>query len=177
MKNSRTLLILLIVFVALVTLLFMQNNQPTTNLNADNSCSYCVFTDIQINDIQAIRLRSPETGQSFTIARDADGNWTAPDSSGTLNTSTAELIARTMIVLPFHRTIPLGASDDKAAYGFTPEGILAVDIVVSNGIHAVAVGYRTPTSDAYYALVDDRPDMYLLERSAVDFLIAALKTP
>lgn len=177
MKNNRLVIILLIVFVALATLLAIQTSQPSSSTVTTSDCSYCVFKDLRIDDIRAIRLRSPETGRTFTIARADDGSWTAPDSSGTLNVDGAELIARTMVVLPFHRTVPLSTSDDKATYGFTPEGILAVDIVLSSGSHAVAIGYRTPTSDAYYALVDDRPDLYLLERSAVDFLIAALKTP
>lgn len=177
MKNSRLLIILLVVFVALAALLVMQNNQPSPGAQTISTCENCVFTDVEINDIQAIRLRSPETAQSFTIARNEDGVWTAPESSGTLNPTGAELIARTVAILPFHRTVPLSSTDDKTAYGFTPEGILSVDIVMSNGIHAVAVGYRTPTSDTYYALVDDRPELYLLERAPIDFLIAALKTP
>lgn len=177
MKSNRLVIILLMIFVALATLLAIQNSQSSGSTVTTGDCSYCVFKDVRLDDIRAIRLRSPETGQTFAIARADDGSWTAPDSSGTLNVDGAELIARTMVVLPFHRTVPLSASDDKATYGFTPEGILAVEIVLNSGSHAIAIGYRTPTSDAYYALVDDRSDLYLLERSAVDFLIAALKTP
>ena len=37
------------------------------------------------------------------------------------------------------------------------------------------VGYRTPTEDTYYAVVDDRPGLLLLERRAIDFLISQLR--
>ncbi len=181
MKNSRIVIILLMVFVALAAFLAAQNAQqssaPPTS-QAQQVLSQRIFPDLQINDIQAIRLRSPETGDSFVISRGGDGAWTAPDSSGTLNTTEADNIARTMVLLPYSRTLTVSPGDDLAPYGFTPEGILSVEIIQTDGAsHAVAVGYRNPTATGYYGLIDDRPDLYLLDRGAVDFLISRLKSP
>jgi hypothetical protein len=178
MTDSRLLLVLVVIFAVLVVIVMIQNGQPATSATTTQTCSTCVFTDLQLDDIQAIRLRSPETGQTLSIARDAAGDWTAPETTGTLDTAQADLIARTMVLLPFSRTLPLGADEDKTVFGFTPEGILSIEIVAANGgSHVAAVGYRTPTEESYYALVDNRPDLYLLERAAVDFLIAQLKNP
>jgi hypothetical protein len=177
MKDSRLLLVLVVIFVVLAAVVALQNRLPTTSPAATSTCPNCVFEGLQLDAIQAIRLRSPETGQTFSLARAADGSWTAPDSSSTLDATKAELIARTMLLLPFSRTLALGENDDKTAYGFTPEGILAIEIIESGSSHAVAVGYRTPTEENYYALVDDRPDLYLLERAPIDYLIAQLMNP
>lgn len=178
MKNSRLLIVLLIVFVALATLVAIQNSQPSSSPITAAGCSNCVYTDFKIDDIRAIRLRSPETGQTFVLARADDGSWTAPGSSGTLDAAEANLIARTIVVLPFNRTLPLNPGDDLTAYGFTPEGVLAVEIVLASGdSHAIAVGYPTPTGEDYYGIVDERRSLYLLQRGAPDYLIAKLKTP
>lgn len=176
MRDSRLLLVLVVVFIVLAAIIALQNAQPAAPTTTQ-TCNTCVFPSLQLGAIQAIRLRSPETGQTLSLARAEDGSWTAPDSAGALDAAQAELIARTMVLLPFSRTLPLGANDDKTAYGFTPEGILAIEIIESNITHAVAVGYRTPTEENYYALVDNRADLYLLERAPVDFLIAQLRNP
>ncbi len=180
MKNNRLLIVLLMVFVALAALLAIDDARqtaavttPTPGVNA-----VYVFPDLTLDQIQAIRLRSPETGETFLLNRDADGSWTAPESTGTLDLTEANNIARTMILLPYGETLPLNPGDDKSIYGFTPEGVLSIEIALTDGLsHVVAVGFRTPTSVSYYALVDDRPELYLLERPAVDFLISRLKSP
>jgi hypothetical protein len=83
-----------------------------------------------------------------------------------------------MVLLPFNHTLTLAPGEDKSTYGFTPEGILSIEIVLNSGVsHAVAVGFRTPTQDSYYALIDTRPQLYLLERAPVDYIISRLKSP
>jgi hypothetical protein len=176
MKNSRLLILFLMVFVILAALLAFQSFQRTANPPA--TAIPRLFTGVTVDAIQAIRLRAPETGESLVISRADDGSWTAPELSGTLDAAEAENIARTMVLLPYHRTLPLNPDADLTAYGFTPQGILGIEIVLSNGnTHAVAVGFRTPTENAYYALVDDRPDLYLIDRFPIDFLISRLKNP
>ncbi len=179
MKNTRSVILLLIAFVALATLMMIQNDQraaaptPTSPLMGN-----AVFTDFTPDDIQAVRLRSPDDGSSFVISRAEDGSWAAPESSGTLNSAEAENIARTMVLLPFSSTLPAPAGADLAGFGFTPEGILSLEVLLTSGnSHIVAVGYRTPTEDNYYALVDERAELYLLARPAVDYLISRLKSP
>lgn len=179
MKSTRVLIVMLMAFVALAALLVYQNDQrnyaptPTSAMAAN-----VVFTDFRPDDIQAIRLRSPQDGLSFVVSRDDTGSWTAPESSGTLNTAEAENIARTMVLLPYASTLPAPHTEDLPGFGFTPEGILSIEILLVDGnSHVVAVGYRTPTEENYYGLVDDRQELYLLSRPAVDYLIARLKSP
>jgi hypothetical protein len=108
-----------------------------------------------------------------------DGVWTAPGSLGTLDTAQAEAVARTMVLLPYNDVLLEAPTEASLPdFGFTPEGVLSIEILLTDGgAHAVAVGFRTPTEDTYYALVDDRPDLYLLERGAVDYLIKTLREP
>jgi len=179
MKSNRSLIIFLMVFVVVAVLVAIQNMQPRVVAGpTPTPPDPQTFTDFTLNDIQAIRLRSPESNLTFDLARDANGLWTAPNATGTLNTTEANNIAKTMVLLPYSQTLTLKAGDDKKTYGFTPEGILVIEIVLQTGVtHAVEVGYRTPTQENYYALVDDRPDLYLLDRAPIDYLISRLKTP
>ncbi len=181
MKNSRVLIILAMVFVLLAALVAIQSNQrPGTSAGGSTAVPTDppVFTDFLPENIEAIQLRSPETGKEFSLERDTSGAWAAPTTSGTLNTTEAEDIAKTMVLMPFNHTVALQPNADKTIYGFTPEGILSIEIVLTNGVtHAIAVGYRTPTGDGYYALIDDRSDLYLLDRPPVDYIISRLKSP
>ncbi|MEP7290320.1 MAG: hypothetical protein ABI835_01000 [Chloroflexota bacterium] len=180
MRNNRVLIVLLMVFVVLATVLVTQNSQISDDPPTLARMANVVFRDFTPDDIQAIRLRSPESGETFVISRATDGTrvWTAPESAGTLISAEAENIARTIVLLPVSDTIALPQGDDLATFGFTPEGVLSVEIVLSSGVsHAVAVGYRTPTDDNYYAIVDDSSEMYLIFRPPIDYLISRLKSP
>ncbi len=100
------------------------------------------------------------------------------DTSAAVDSAAADNIAWTMQQLPYSRTLPLNDGDSLQIYGFTPEGVLSIEFVMSDGTsHAVAVGYRTPMEDGYYGLIDDRADLYLLGRPAIDYLISRLKNP
>ena len=177
--RNRSLLLLAIVFVAAAALLAIQRTQqnavePTTT----DVLYFHVFPSLTATDIQAIRLRSPETGDSFTIARTTDGSWATPNGSTTVDATVADNIAKTLEQLPYSRTLPLNDGDSLQIYGFAPEGVLSIEFVLSDDTsHAIAVGYRTPMDDGYYALIDDRTDLYLLSRPAIDYLISRLKTP
>ncbi len=178
MKNNRTLILLLMGFVALVIVVALQNQQRNVVILTPVPLANAVFQDFGTDEIQAVRLRSPESGDSFSIVRGADGVWTAPESSGTLDQTEANNISRTMVAMTFSDTLTMAEGDNLTDYGFTPEGVLAIEIVLANGTsHAVAVGYRTPTAENYYAIVDDRSDLYLITRPPVDYLISRLKSP
>ena len=180
MRNNRALIVLVLVFVLLVALITIQGMQRPALIDGSTPAPTepTVFTDFLPNNIVAIRLRSQETGKEFSLVRDTNGAWTAPEISGTLNTTEAEDIARTMVLMPFNHTITIEPNADKTPYGFTPEGILSIEIILANGMtHAIAVGFRTPTGDSYYALIDNRSDLYLLDRPPVDYIISRLKSP
>lgn len=176
-RRVPTLILFLMIFVVLAALLAINRFQSSVSPAAPQmTAAPLVFAGLDLNQIQAIRLRSPSTGKTFTLVRAADGAWTAPDSGGIPNATEADIIARTMVLLPATNTLDM--APDLANYGFTPEGVLAVEIVLASGeTHALAVGYRTPTENGYYALVDDRYRLYVIERSPIDYLISRLKNP
>lgn len=177
MKARRSgMIILVLLFGGLAVFTLIQGKPAPEPPLTPITPFFRVFPDLAVLDIAAIRLRSPETGKTFTLARQVDGSWQAPESTGTLDDSAAAAIARTMVLLPYVNTTVLGS--DLTTYGFQPEGVLSLEIgLVNNQSHVVAVGYRTPTNDGYYALVDDRPELYILDRAAIDYLIKELRDP
>jgi hypothetical protein len=181
MKGRRLhLLLLAIGFAALVvvTALFPPPTAPLfpTPTGTVVVPFYRLFPDMAVLDIAAIRLRSPETERVFTIARNAEGVWQAITPSGTLAEEAGSALARTISLLPYTSVSEAGAA--LSTYGFTPEGILSVEIVLVDGSgHGVAIGYRTPTATGYYALVDDDPMLYILDRAPIDYLISLLRNP
>ncbi len=173
--NRRPLFILTIVFVVLLAVTVAQNyftNRPT---DQDNGLLR-IFPEIAVLDIQAIQLRTPDGSRSFTISRAGDGTWTAPGAEGTLNADAATNIARSVVLLPYQRTVP--ELENLTEYGFAPYGILFIQVLLyNNEEHIVAIGGLTTTNDAYYTLVDERSEVYLVERGVVDYLMNYLLTP
>lgn len=186
--NRRTLLILLVTFVALVIITLIQSAPPAAPqtpdeptpiiLNTETFPYLRVYPDIAVSDIQAIRLRDPATNETFSISRTADGNWSSTDQAGQVDANAASVLEKTIVLLPYQRTLPITASTQMDEYGFQPNGQLFVEIVLNdNSGHVVAIGGLTTTGRNYYALVDERPEIYLLERGAVDYLIATYRNP
>lgn len=181
MKRRRSGLLFLFVFAfaALAILVALQNRQlaqqpppGVTPLVVART-----FPDIDTPDeIQAIRLQDPASDAVFVLNR-AENGWEAPETDGELIQDAAEAIATTVALLPVKRLLP--ADDDLAAYGLTQAGgTLFIQVVLTDGSgHAVAVGVPVPSDGAYYALVDDREEIFLLDRGAVDFLQTALRNP
>jgi hypothetical protein len=178
--SRRVFLILLAIFVLLVAVTVFQEvqiGQQVANLSAELPL-YRVYPGLAVLDIQAIRLSFPGLEKSFILSRDANGEWAAPDSTGTLDADAATNIARSVVLLTYQRTIPLGESPDLSEYGFGDYAVFAVEVLMTTGEgHALAVGGVNATRSAYYALVDDYDDIYLVDRGALDFLITQLRTP
>jgi hypothetical protein len=174
--NRRTLLILGIIFLVLLAVTFAQNYVANQITPTPPIVLLRIFPEMAVLDIQAIQLRNYDSSLSFTISRAPDGTWTAPDSQGTLNVEAASNIARSVVLLPYQRTVP--EVENLADYGFENRGILLIQVLLANGEqHVVAIGGLTPTGTSYYTLVDDRPEVYLVERGAIDFLTNYLLTP
>lgn len=193
--NRRALLVLIIAFVVLVVVALNQRDpfrmplaeptatplvQPTTNASEFLS-GYQLIGErwgVTVDDLAAIRLRDPETTQTFALSRDSDGNWSAPDSEGTLNVTAAENIAKTVVLLPYERTIEVQSDTLLSDFGFIPDGIFSIEILLrGNQTHAVVIGGFTPSQASYYGLVDGKEEIYVFERRAIDFLLIQLKTP
>ncbi len=193
--KGRTLFILIIAFVVLAALALSQRNPfatstteatddpavaPTTNASQMLSGYQLIGQrwGVTVDDLAAVRLRDPETTQTFAITRDSSGNWSMPDSGGTLDTAVAENIAKTVVLLPYERTLAVEDDTELSDFGFIPDGIFSIEILLRNNLtHAVVIGGFTPTQESYYGLVDGKEEIYIFERRAIDFLLIQLKTP
>jgi hypothetical protein len=193
--NRRTLFILLIAFAALVVIALFQNRQspnsgseatldpslqPTTNA-AEFLSSYSLMgktLGMTVEDIAAIRLRDPDSKKTFTISRDSAGNWTAPDNPGKLDLTVATNIAKTVVLLPYESTIQVKPDTVLADFGFQPDGIFAIEVILRTNItHAIVIGNLNPSATSYYGLADDKKVIYVMERRAIDFLLINLNKP
>jgi hypothetical protein len=178
--KRRNLLILMGVFAALAAIAFLQTRQPQQP--SPNETISMTFLGRELSmtvlDIQAVRLRAANSDQSFIISRDTAGNWTAPESEGSLDVEAASNIAKTVVLFPYQRTTPVDETTDLSQYGFQANPTLSIEIALTDGsAHAVAVGGLTPSGLQYYTLVDDLPQLYFIERGAVDYLLTLLASP
>ncbi len=171
--SQRTLILLGLVFVILLGFTVLLRNQPPPQPTIEDAdvVYYTVFSDFTAVDIQAVRLQDPNSERALLLNRAPFGAWTTPEIIGTFDPQVGENIARTLEILPYSRTVEIGENATMADFGFAPNGLLLVQILLMNGdSHVIAVGGLTPTQDSYYALIDERPEVYVLQRAAVDFL-------
>lgn len=178
MKRSRTLILLAGLFIALAAALVVQNQQPQPSPDPTVGRPLTrVFPDLGVIDMVSIRLLDPVSNTDFTIVRDGAGIWVSTDGRA-LEENAGTTIARTIALLPSTRTVRLPDDGDLAPFGFTPHGLLLVQVLLANGeSHTVAVGSVTQNMEGHYALVDDRAEMHLLLTEAVAYLISVLRDP
>jgi hypothetical protein len=173
--NRRTIFILGGIFAALLIVTLVQSNLNNQSVGEDVDLLR-IFPEMAVLDIQAVQLRTPDGLHSFLISRADDGTWTAPNLVGTLNTDAATTIAQTVVLLSYQRTI--AEPENLTEIGFNPYGIFFIQVLMLNGEeHGIAIGGLTPTQDTYYALVNERPDVYLVRREQIDYLMNYLLTP
>jgi hypothetical protein len=193
--NRKTLVILLVAFAALIVIALFQTQRssnpgaeatidpshPPTIDSAQVLSKYKLLGQtlgMSIDDITAIRLRNPHTNATFTLSRDSTGNWTAPDNPGKLDATAATNIAKTVILLPYESTIEVKADTKLADFGFRPDGVFAIEILLRDSTsHAITIGDLNTTEVSYYGLVDDKKVIYVMERRAIDYLWVQFKKP
>jgi hypothetical protein len=180
MQRSRTLLVLSGLFIAMAAALAVQDQllQSTPPAEAPSAPLLArVFPDLSVLDIISIRLLDPVTSTDFTIVRDSAGSWVSADGSA-LEENAGTNIARTIALLPSTRTVRLPENGDLTPFGFAPNGLLFVQVLLTNGEgHAVAIGGVTPNMEGHYALVDDQAELHVLLTEAVAYLISVLRDP
>lgn len=182
MKQGGTLLGLALVFVLLMGVFILQERalredarrpQPTPTPILQR-----VFPDLAVIDIDAIRLLDPTNDNSFTIARGSNDEWVAVGMEGVLDQEAATLIARTMVLLPYRESFAIDDDTDLTQFGFRPTGDFILLVITSAGVeHSVAIGDPTMNSPNFYGAVDDRNEIYLIERPAIDFLVDHFLNP
>ena len=178
----RGFIVLLVVFVVMAAALYFQERdleEEATATPVPTPYLQRVFPDMEVLRLQAVQLLDPNSGNDFILARGETGAWTTPGIEGTLDTDAATAIARTIVLLPYMDTFTLENNDNLSAYGF---GYFNIQFITAEAEeHVVAIGSPAPQpvagQSAFYALVDDRPEIYLIQRGAVSFLIEQFMNP
>lgn len=180
MMKSKSPLLLLVVFIGLVVLVLIQNNQqtqapvtlptpqPDRALTPTTPGLIRLFPDLSVLDIQAIRLEKTDSDNALTLQRDSNGQWS---SNSSLDAETATDIARTIVLMPYGSSINIISTTDLNAFGFGETDHLLIQFIKINGEgHGIITGNTDPDYPVYYALVDERDEIYRIERGAIDFL-------
>lgn len=191
MRSRRTVILLAAVFVVLVVIAVLQNRtvspfqqmldsvpQTPGQTTLPTPVFHMIYTDMPVRSLQAIRLHDPITDAAFTLVRNSSGNWTAPGTEGALDKTTASDIAKTVVLLPYLRSLPLESHAKLTDYGFTPMPKMLIELVLINGEQRViAIGGLVSTNTEYYAVADNRNEVFLLQRGAVEYLYKFIKAP
>jgi hypothetical protein len=188
MTNPRTLIILGVIFAALVVFSLLSGSEPavpvstavpTVTIEAIPTGTLLrVFPDLRVVDIQAIRLDDLVNGRALTLTRDADGGWIAPELDAELDDEQASSIARTMVLFPYASSINIVPNTDFERYGLTENPQMMLQILKTDGTsHAIAVGHLIDSERAYYVLVDERDEIFQVERGPIDFLRNLIISP
>lgn len=184
--NFRLMVVLVAVFgVLLVAVLFQPEDSapvevPPTLTPEPTTVFQRVYPDLEVLDIVAVRLHNPANGENFTIARrPEDGMWTAPGyPDGALDTEAASFIAQTITLMPYRQAFEVDDDTALVQYGFDPNADFFIEFVtVDGGEHIIALGVPTQGQRSYYSLVDERPEIYVIERGPVDFLVEYFVNP
>ncbi|MBL8162427.1 MAG: hypothetical protein JNJ61_10615 [Anaerolineae bacterium] len=183
--KRRGLAAMMVVLVALVVVAALQSRpQPAALVSAAETVELIKFLglelDVAVLDIVAVRVRNPQTNEGFSISRDADGNWTAPDNPDkTLDVEAARNIATAVVTLQYRDTLSITDQTNLADFGFNANGgILSLEVLLNDqSSHVIAIGRIAPSEIGFYGLVDERDEIFLFERGAVDYLLTQLVKP
>jgi hypothetical protein len=123
-----------------------------------------------VREIQAIRIQ--DQADTFVMARGGNGEWTTPNLSGPLDPTRAYQLALTISIMGYIQTIP--NTNNPADFGFDLP-LMQIQILKSDQTtHGILIGAVTADGAGVYALIDDRPDVYVLDRSPLEYLFAVL---
>lgn len=182
--NRRFLVILLMIFLLLAAALALQENSSRNVQPTPQSTPQLrrIFPDLAVLDIIALRVQDRITGETFTIARDIDGTWLAQsvdqETTQPLEENAGTNLVRSFVLLGHVQTIELTEERALAEFGFRSDAQMYITAITADNIqHAVAVGDPLQTGPYYYVIIDDRPEIYVVDRAAIDYLAAVLDTP
>lgn len=173
LSRRRRLLMVIAILAAVILLGVLQAAPRGFEPDASDPL---VFPDLAAIELAVINLYDPTTGVTMTLSRDDDGRWIEEGSNTEFDPAYVNQLAQTIVRLAYNQVVSLEADADLAAYGFAPAGQLFVEFIEADGTHhAVAFGELLPDREAgYYALVDDRPELYVIPRGAADYLLSQL---
>jgi hypothetical protein len=177
--NNRLLISgMLIIFLGLVAVALWQTNRQTpldNNIPAtrDPLRESAIFSGWAATDIQALRIDDPFSERDVALARNPDGSWLVGDGGVTVDQTIADNVAKTVAFMPYTDIIAGLPASEFVNYGLSVESIwLQIQVILTNNEqHVIAIGGRVPVADGgYYALVDERTEVFVLNRGAVDYL-------
>lgn len=179
--KPRPLLSLLAVFIVLLVIAYLQI-RPAPSVTDSEFITSLPFLGKDLNygvsDIVAVRLRDPNSNQSLVLSRDASGSWEDSVNQRVLDQTEASNILKSVVLLIYSNTVPITEATRLEDFGFDPDGLLVIEFALANGQgHGIAVGNRNPTDDGYYALVDNLPRIYILDRGVVEYLHSQMTNP
>ena len=181
MRNRNTgIYILLMIFLVLATIVYLQDQRSSDDSQAPIAAPAFsrVFPDLSVLDILAIQMSFPETDLIVTFARETSGQWIWLEEDQPISNDVGTSVARTVVLLPYTRTIPPPSDGDMTQYGFgeTPQFLISV-VTASNGELSVGIGDPLQTGPGFYGIVNDREQLYVLQRSPIDFLVSLVLEP
>lgn len=136
-----------------------------------------IFPDMAAVELVSMNIFDAINGAAMTITRDSNGVWFQEETGEAFDAREASLMAETLVMLSYRDVIPLEPDSPLEPYGFDPSAQFFIEFLEADGTpHAVALGDVLPDrTKGYYALVDDRPAIYVIPRGAVDYLIQLLQ--
>ncbi|MFQ3673933.1 MAG: hypothetical protein SNJ83_10095 [Aggregatilineales bacterium] len=185
MKKIPTAVILMIVLLALVGVATWQSlpsatGQATRTPTPDPRDVQTVFRHITTETIQALRIDDPLSSRDLILEANGSGGWRliGVADPNALDPIVAENIAKTVAFIPYVEVLPPSNDLNLVNYGLTSETFwLQIQVILTSmETRNIVVGNLAPgTQSGYYALVDDRPEIYILNRGAVEYLAGYLR--
>lgn len=185
-SNTRHVLILLVIFMALLVLSLLQFRRGPSEaaltragirLVEETPTNQRLFT-WGIDAIQGMRLQRPVTDMSLTIQRGQTDLWVTTQGVPLSNQEVVTAAAAAIVSLEVRQTIPNVDPTRYSEFGLVADELnLLIQIVLRDGqTHTLAIGGLSPNRDSYYAIQDDSDDILILKRDegAIDFLIKSL---
>lgn len=187
MKN-RTLLVLAGIFIVLLIISVIQSNRviaPTLNGTPGSSNSPAdaalnnpnrLFQDFGPTEVVGFSMLDPDTGATFSLLREGNA-WNSLEFGSGLDSSVAGSLVLTAAVLPYLEKVSDIQPENYGDFGLTQErAFLVLGIVLRNGgQHGVIIGDVAPGNTGHYALVDDRPEVYLLDARPIAYMVSYLR--
>jgi hypothetical protein len=181
MTQRNSLFVLLGVFLALFVLVFLRT-RPSTPIESSTPQGVPTLAGMlfnwRANDVQAFSIRDPYTGVTVSFQRDNSNQWqflempeAVPDQAG------VDQVALTIAVMPALEALNQVKPEDYPAYGLTQsDAFLILIALLKNGEqHTVIVGDVAAGNVSHYALVDDRPEVYVLDARPIAYLVSLVR--
>jgi hypothetical protein len=179
--NQRTFLTVLgVLFMVLLGVALAQTISLNNTFNAsltptlDQRIVNSLFREWNEDNVVAVRLDDPINDIDMVINRVNTTQWQLQgEAVEQINQETLNLIVKTVAYIPFTDILTDIPDTNLSNFALTEDLIwLQIQVILDNNdTHVIALGARVPTVDGgYYALVDERSEVFVLNRGAIDYL-------